>query len=187
MTFPGLGRGEPRATHRLFFALWPDDDTRASIAEAAAGLRRSQRPQGRWIKPHRYHMTLDFLGEHAPRPDALIDLALAAGDRVRARAFDMPLDVAGSFANRSIPWWLGCREIPAGLAALVQGVAEALGTRAGASTFAAHVTILRDAARALPPTPIAPVRWRVADFVLIESVIAAASRYEILARWPLRD
>ena len=42
--------------HRLFFALWPDDATRARLAQAAR--QWSHRP----VADDKLHMTLHFLG-----------------------------------------------------------------------------------------------------------------------------
>ena len=190
-TLAGFGHAKAGETHRLFFALWPDDEIRAAIAARSDRLKQDHAAGGRWIKPHRYHLTLHYLGEFPRRPTELIDLAAAAGDRVRATAFDFSLDVAGSFSNRSIPWWLGCRETPADFEALGSAISESLGVRASQSANAAklvpHVTILRDATRALEPTPVQPIEWPVGEFVLIESVLGTTSRYDIVRRWNLRD
>ena len=90
-------------SHNLFFALWPDDDVRERIASAAQQLKKTHAPRGRWIKPHRYHLTLRYLGEHAALPDSLLAACHAAGDAVRAASFRFALDTAASFANRKIP------------------------------------------------------------------------------------
>jgi RNA 2',3'-cyclic 3'-phosphodiesterase len=176
-------------SHNLFFALWPDNDVRERIASAAERLKATHSPRGRWIKPHRYHLTLRYLGAHATLPEPLLAAAYDAGDSVRAAAFDFALDTAGSFRNRDIPWWLGCHEMPAGLHVLWDALADALSMNGfGSEEHAkrvAHVTILRDAARRLADESIAPVGWPVRDFVLVDSVIGGASSYTILRRWRL--
>jgi len=58
---------------------------------------------------------------------------------------------------------------------------------ANAAKLVPHVTILRDATRALEPTSVQPIEWPVGEFVLIESVLGATSRYDIVQRWNLRD
>lgn len=187
----GTKRAPPRASHNLFFALWPETDVRARIDAAARELKQVHAPAGRWIKPHRYHLTLHFLGEHATLPADLVAAACAAGDQASAPAFDFTLDIAASFANRKIPWWLGCREIAPGLAALREEISA--GLRASGYGIGdevdpvAHVTILRDADRALPMTPIAPIEWAVGEFVLIDSRIGPESGYTVLRRWALSD
>ena len=185
MRSPEGGRGSPRVSHNLFFALWPDERVRERIADAARNLKREHEPAGRWIKSHRYHLTLRFLGTHARVPDDLVADAFAAGDRVSVSAFEFALDLVGSFANPSIPWWVGCREMAPGLAALWDAISAGLdGARAEAHRVP-HVTILRNADRRLPPTPIEPIGWAVEDFMLIDSALGPEPRYTVLRRWHL--
>jgi len=180
---------ELRASHNLFFALWPDDELRERIAAAAAHLRETHAPHGRWINARRYHLTALFLGHHAALPESLVAGALAAGDAARVAPFDFELDVAGSFANRSIPWWLGCRaqvpELLALRAALHDGLRSAGVSVREETAHVAHVTILRDANRNLPPTSIEPIAWPVRDFVLIDSAPNSPTGYEVLRHWSL--
>jgi 2'-5' RNA ligase len=182
-------RSPSRASHNLFFALWPSDAVRAEITAAARQLRAESAPQGRWINPLRYHLTLHYLGNHAAIPPTLLALALAAGDAVHTAPFELVLDRAGSFRNRDIPWWLGCDEAPAGLQALWNAIAESFKTVGSdaldRSRLTPHVTILRDARTPLAPTPIAPIAWPVDGFVLIDSVLGAEAKYTELRRWAL--
>jgi 2'-5' RNA ligase len=187
----GIERAAPSASHNLFFALWPDADVRAWIDAAARRLKSDHAPRGRWIKPHRYHLTLRYLGEHAELPGELVAAACAAGDSVRAPAFDFTLDIAASFANRKIPWWLGCTDTAPGLSTLWNEISSALRAHEcrvpDDADPVAHVTILRDADRALSATPIAPIEWPVGEFVLIDSLLGPVSGYTVLRRWALRD
>jgi 2'-5' RNA ligase len=176
-------------SHNLFFALWPDDAVRERIASAAQHLKKMHAPRGRWIRPHRYHLTLRFLGGHPTLPGPLLAACHAAGDAVRAAPFSFALDVAGSFANRRIPWWLGCQAMPATLDRVWDGLAQALRENGIANDEptprVAHVTLLRDADRPLAAERIAPIAWPVSELVLIDSLLGAASSYTILRRWPL--
>ena len=177
------------ASHNLFFALWPDEALRSRIETAALALQAAHRARGRRTRPQRYHMTLGYLGAHAELPGDLIVAARAVGDRLGADAFDCRLDIAGSFAGRSIPWWLGCSEIPTAMAQLVDGIAQGMQSRGYAgkqeAKFAAHVTVLRDADRRLATTAIAPIDWNVAAFVLVDSELGPRPSYTIVERWPL--
>lgn len=179
----------PPASHNLFFALWPPDDIRERIEAAALCLKRDHGPAGRSIRPHRYHLTLRYLGAHAHLPDELVATAGAAGDRVRVAAFEFALDIAGSFAMSRIPWWLGCQETADALNGLWNEITEGLrieGHSVGNDALhVPHVTILRDADRRLPSTPIAPIAWPVGEFVLIDSLLGPSSHYSILRRWTL--
>jgi 2'-5' RNA ligase len=175
--------------HRLFFALWPDDALRTRIAAAADLLKQHPHLRGRWLKPHRYHLTLHFLGDFPRLPDALATRACAAGNQVKTGAFTLALDRAGSFGKRSVPWWLGCSEIPAGLGELWDELAVAMRKSAiahDARPLTPHVTVLRDSDVTLPSMSISALNWHVEDFVLIHSCIGAQSHYRVLRRWPLR-
>jgi 2'-5' RNA ligase len=186
--FDGLG-ADTSEVHRLFFALWPDEDVRDGIEAAAMALRRTRAPRGRWIGRHRYHLTLQFLGDAPMLREDIANAAIRAAESVRIQAFDLTLDVAGSFRNRSIPWWVGCEQTPVALQQLFDALGGALlrnGVRIESGRrLVPHVTVLRDADTALPSTPVVPVRWPVCDFVLVHSVLGRNSAYHLLGRWPL--
>lgn len=178
--------------HRLFFALLPDAATRERMAELASALRQRHDAGGRPIGAHRYHLTLQFLGDADRFQDERAQAAQAAAADVAADAFELRLDRAGSFRNRSIPWWLGCEHTPAGLQALWERLGVALAKRGvrveGGHSLTPHVTIVRDATGHLhPPVAVEPIRWRVADFALIHSQLGSRNAYTVLGRWPLAE
>jgi 2'-5' RNA ligase len=176
-----------RVTHNLFFALQPSDEVRQRIDAAARSLKDAHPSAGRWVKPERYHLTLRYLGAHANLPEALVGSAINAGDLVRVSAFSFSLDTAGSFANRSIPWWIGCSTMPQDLGVLWDAISaclESLGLHA-TEDRTPHVTILRDAERLLPPTSMEPIEWPVEEFVLIDSLLGPKASYTVLGRWRL--
>lgn len=176
--------------HRLFFALWPDDAARAAIADAVALLASQHEDGGRRINPRRYHLTLQYLGDFDALPQDLVARAANAASNVRASAFDLALDLAGSFRNRSIPWWLGCAAPNAGLQALWDELSLALAKAEVrvllGGKLVPHVTVLRNAAAALPATAIAPIAWPVREFVLVHSQLGMRNAYDLLGRWHLR-
>ncbi|MGO1071696.1 RNA 2',3'-cyclic phosphodiesterase [Lysobacter sp. CA199] len=182
----------PTDIHRLFFALLPDESVRQRIAAAATELRARHDAGGRLIGLHRYHLTLQFLGDaHEFQADRAAAAQSAAAE-VAATAFDLPLDRAGSFRNRSIPWWLGCERTPEGLQALFDRLGVALAKRGvrveGGHSLTPHVTIVRDAVAPLhPPVAIEPIVWRVGDFALIHSQLGARNAYTVLGQWPVAE
>jgi 2'-5' RNA ligase len=188
MQQPGLGFDTPShaSPHNLFFALWPGDEVRAQVEAQAQALEQRFRPGGRRLKPARYHLTLQFLGEHAQLPPQLVDAVAKAAARVRTEGFDLVLDKAGSFNS---VWWLGCSETPPGLQALWDalgsGLMHARIKVQSPGRFTPHLTILRGATLRLPPTSVAPVHWPVREWVLIDS--QPPRPYKILHRWPLAD
>jgi len=184
----GLPGFDVDEVHNLFFALQPDDATRARIGDAVAALRAAGAPAGRWLREARYHLTLHYLGSFSHVPGDLVARARAAAARVRDAAFDLRLDRFGSFGNRTIPLWLGPSQTPPGLSALHATLGAELareGLRAGAAAFVPHVTVLRDALRPLEASCDPPVDWRVDDFVLIDSRVQPPAPFRILDRWKL--
>jgi 2'-5' RNA ligase len=178
----------PEVRCRLFFALVPEAAVRARIAAAVAALLDRHRPRGRRVAPQRYHLTLQFLGDFPGFPEPLADAARAAAARLRAPAFDLRLDIAGCFARHpALPWWLGCRHAPA-LQGLWNALGEALaeaGVPVRSGRLAPHVTVLRNASRALLAEPLTPVHWPVRDFALLLSRPGSGQPYAELGRWPL--
>lgn len=178
--------------HRLFFALLPDAATQARIAAAAAALHREHEAGGRLIGAHRYHLTLQFLGDASEFQAERAARAQAAAAGLDLPAFDLRLDRAGSFRNKSIPWWLGCERTPEALDGLFQRLGVALakeGVRVESGrALVPHVTIVRDAVRPLhPPLAIDAIDWRVDAFVLVHSQLGSRNAYDVLGRWELRS
>lgn len=185
------GFSAPTGTvHRLFFALWPDDAMRQGIAGTTARLLQAHDAGGRRIGPHRYHLTLQFLGDFAELPPSLVEQARAAAASVEATPFELVLDRAGSFHNRSIPWWLGSQVLPDGLQRLWDGLGNALanaGVRVqSGKALVPHVTVLRDARQPLSRTVVEPLRWMVDSFVLVHSELGTRNIYTEEGRWTLR-
>jgi 2'-5' RNA ligase len=174
--------------HRLFFALMPDAAVRAQIAKAAETLK-SQHPLGRWILPERYHLTLHFIGEDPELRPERVGRAIAAARAVRAPTFELCVDSAASFPGSKPPWTLRCSEPAHALHELLHTLMAALAgdaaPRSPASEFIPHITVLRDADKALSPCAIQPFRWQVRDFALIDSQIGRQARYTELGRWSL--
>jgi len=175
-----------RATRKLFFALWPADDTRTALEAASRQALRAC--SGRPVPARQYHVTLAFLGD---QPAAQVDrltarvTAMASG---APPAFELVLDRFGHWRRPRI-LWLGPRECPAGLTALVgqiRGELESLGISHDRRDFRAHLTLARKVGT-LPELEIpSPVCWPVRDFVLVESVTAPdRPAYEVIHRFAL--
>jgi len=178
---------EARGSHRLFFALWPDDATRVAIAAAAARLR-IRAHGGRWTAVDRYHLTLQFLGTWSQLPDSLVHAACTAAAGVRAPGFSITLDCIGSFRTRSHLWWLGCQrpEPLLRLREVLMGALENQGVPAAPAAFVPHVSLVRGARRPPPrDAGIVPIVWPVHGFALIHSESGARDAYRVLDNWPL--
>ena len=178
---------DPRRHNRLFFALWPDDATRAACAEAARDLKLRMQPDGYLLRPERYHLTLPYLGDHVPPQQEAA--ARQVAQLVSLPPFTLTLEQAGSFRNREVPWYLAPLETPPELLLLHDHLRDALrqaGVNVERMRFAPHLTVVRNATMTLPPTRIRPVVWQVKEFVLIRSVLHGQPvEYQLLGRWPL--
>jgi len=176
--------------HRLFFALKPDTATAAAIARAAEQVKATKLVHGRWPRGDKHHLTLHFLGDHAPFPDDVVARARAAAAQVVCAPFSFVLDHATSFGDRrEAPCVLRCapgseqplqmfhRELEAALQHV--GLGEHLEHR----PFAPHVTIARGTALA-KPVAVAPIVWQACAFALVDSLVGK-SIYDELGQWPL--
>lgn len=82
----------------------PDEVAQHNIHRAAM-LVEQQHPELRahWVKPERYHATLNFLGDYPALPDDVVGKAKSAADQLRASPFIWTLDYAASFRGREPP------------------------------------------------------------------------------------
>ena len=170
----------PPDRHRVFFALWPDDATRAAISRATRDVVGIS--GGRPIAKERLHVTVAFLGEITA---AGIEAARAVPP-IAVGSFDLALDLVGVWPESKI-LWLAPSAPPDALldleARLWDGLAER-GFAAEDRVYRPHVTLAR---RARPvEADIEPVLFPVRDVALVESFPEGRNvHYEVLERWQL--
>lgn len=173
--------GAPRDRHRVFFALWPDDATRAAISRTTRDAVRAS--GGRPIAKERLHLTVAFLGELTAAGVA----TARAVPPIAVGAFELTLDALGLWPESKV-LWLAPSEPSAALAELEARLSDALverGFRSEDRVYRPHVTLAR---RARPPAEarVEPVRWAVGELALVESFpVGRGVHYEVLERWPL--
>jgi RNA 2',3'-cyclic 3'-phosphodiesterase len=169
---------------RVFFALWPDP----AVREALAALAQSCEAEcgGRLTAPAKIHLTLFFVGEIGR---AALTRLHDVADAITAAPFALVLTELGYWRHNRIVW--AAARCPPALALLVSELTRELarlGLRGEERPYVPHVTLLRNARRAPASNTFSPIDWRAREFVLVESVAAhGGSRYEVIARWPLRD
>ena len=160
-----------RDAARLFLALWPDPSLQGQLA--------AHRDQWLWnagpsvVPADRLHLTLHFLGDVARHRVA----ALADSLRVPFRAFELELGVPECWPRGLAV--LQPQAVPVELRDLHAALGEVLpaqGLPVDAREFRPHVTLARRASGAIPPARAAELRWRVAAYVLVESVPGAGYR-----------
>ena len=150
-------------TARLFYALWPDDATRAHLK------RLQESVLGRKVSPEHLHLTLAFLGNQAK---SLLPGLATLLDKLPGQGFTLGLDRYGYFSKPRVAW-AGPSETPAQLLDLQQALVRELGEMAmplkPEGTFRPHVTLARDANSLNEPfAPMVP--WRVGKIALIQSI-----------------
>jgi RNA 2',3'-cyclic 3'-phosphodiesterase len=184
--------GQPKIhseTHRLFFALLPDDAVRKRICDAAALLQEQHAElRARWVKPERFHATLNFIGDYPELPATIIEQARSAADSLSASSFSWILDYAASFRGREPPCVLRGSVMPDRLLLLWQDMNKALARaalhRRVERQFTPHVTLAYARRELAGTAPITPITWQIGQFVLIHNVVGKGS-YQVLGRWPL--
>lgn len=149
---------------RLFLALWPDDSTRAALAQCrdawAWHAGAAQEPT------ERLHLTLHFLGAVPQRrlPE-LID-----GLRVPCGRFTLCLDCVQRWPNDIAV--LTPVAVPQALlalhAALRDGI-EGLDLATETRRWRPHVTLARHAGDSAVPAQTSPVHWHVHGYALVAS------------------
>jgi RNA 2',3'-cyclic 3'-phosphodiesterase len=152
---------------RLFIAVWPPED----VIELLAGLPRLDLDKVRWTSRPQWHVTLRFLGEVASgEVHPLVGSLVAIAGSAPARAVLGP----------ATAWFPGRRvlQVPvAGLDALEDRVADAIGSRAPGDPFRGHLTLARARGRqrvepadagALAGIPVS-AEWAVTEVSLVMS------------------
>jgi 2'-5' RNA ligase len=166
---------------RLFFALWPGERVRASLAHVAGSL--ASLAHGKPVSGTKIHLTLAFLGEIEPeRLEEVRDAARQA----RGAPFELVLDEAGSFRKAGVAW-VGSSHLPAALLDLQSSLDRALRARGFVledRPFAAHVTLARRISVGVPRAPMPAIRWRPRAFALVRSE-TGMGRYTVMETWPL--
>ena len=174
------GADERPNRHRVFFALWPDDATRAAISRATREAVRAS--GGRPIAKDRLHITVGFLGELTAERLA----AARAVPPISLGPFELVLDAVGIWPESKI-LWLAPSAPPEALALLEARLWDALlelGFHGEDRIYRPHVTLAR---RARPvEAEVEPVQFPVRDLALVESFPDGRNvHYEVLERWPL--
>jgi 2'-5' RNA ligase len=175
------------ASERLFFAIFPDPASAATLAALGTALRRRNQLTGAVHAADRLHVTLAFVGHFTPVPPDLIGAAKAAGDRVVAAPFTIAFAAAGSFDSRGgrHPFVLRGGEQAALRALNVQLVQALVATRTipGDTGYEPHLTLLRDRKLVATEALNAPA-WRAESFALVRSG-GDEEGYRLLKQWSL--
>ena len=168
---------------RLFFALWPDDETRGAFARlASTGLAPAN---GRLIAPSNLHLTLEFLGNLEAELRERVELA---ADTLSAPAFELEFQRLGYWPRPRVLWSAPERtpEALTGLVTMLRRALVACGHKPESREFRAHVTLARKVRGPVRETAHVSVRWSVYDIHLVASErLPQGARYRPIKSWPL--
>jgi 2'-5' RNA ligase len=169
-------------TDRLFFAVLPDEETAARIAERARHLRISHGLTGKAVRREHFNVTLCPVGDGSRLPRDVVDCVKERAASVTMPSFRVSFDRAESFRNGALV--LRGNDGMIGLEVLQQRLSDALdASPRPARRFTPHVTLLRDQHR-VPEQPIELIEWTVRELVLVHSLLGSAP-HRHLARWTL--
>lgn len=170
---------------RLFFAVFPDSETRRRVAAAAEAFVLDD--ESRRVPCENYHLTLAFIGE--VQRETLVWLK-AVGAAQRALEFTVRLDRYEYWPTPSVVV-AGAASCPAPLEDLRRGLHADLtrcAVRLDERPFRPHVTIARKVSQAPVLQAMSEITWTARAFQLALSVSAPGGAiYTVVDSWPLLD
>ena len=173
----------------MFFALWPDDNTRTRVAEAAAVLRLGG--DVRFAPRQNYHLTLAFVGAVEESDLAVLQ---QIGRAQRGTACTIRFDAYDYWPEPRVVVALA-REPPPALTLLWTRLQQDL-TRCQSfqnrlrlhAALRVHVTLARKVAQAPVLQAMSPICWNARSFSLVRSDPRSThSAYTVVDTWPLLD
>jgi RNA 2',3'-cyclic 3'-phosphodiesterase len=186
----------PEPTRRLFFALWPDELSRAALVQATRKAVRHS--GGRPVAEHNLHATLLFLGSVAESrvsevaalgaPAAAEALVAHDGSSAPAFVFDrIELFQKAHVLVATTSAASGTGHLVANaLAGSLQRETSRAGFAPDLKPFRAHVTLARKVAFLKTVLRMEPVEWRFTAFALVESKTDPEGPvYTVLQSFPL--
>jgi 2'-5' RNA ligase len=166
---------------RLFYALWPDDATRAALMQLQAPIH------GRKTRYENIHLTLAFLGQQSAD---LLPMLKKILTRLPQTPLSFVFDRAGYFTRNRVAW-AGMHQIPDPLIALHDNLTQELRQNNvefdSRSAFRPHVTLARDATQP-EDLPFEPVIWQADQVALVQSVTQPEGvLYSVIASRSLKE
>jgi len=164
---------------RLFFALWPDDETRKRIDQfnqsiKARGLKK--------VKRNNLHATLVFLGNIDAETQVLISENV---QNIRTQSFILNFDQLDYWRKPRILCLTASQHDPKllALAETIRNAAEVCGIKTEERPYKPHITLARKAVGNVE-IEIKPITWRVRSFCLVESCSTPDGvHYQVLKSW----
>jgi 2'-5' RNA ligase len=168
-------------TLRLFFALWPDDETRQKLAQFSQAIQPNAfKP----VPPHNFHVTLVFIG-NVNKADELVIKQRAAS--ISSEPFVIVFDQL-SYWNKPKVISLTSQHPPDPLMILSESLNRAVtscGLETDSKPYNPHITLVRHVSTFIE-RDCDPFVWRANSFCLVESCSEIDGvRYTVKEEWPL--
>ena len=172
-----------RTHQRLFFALWPGEETRRALWEVSGKLHQVW--SGRRMKPDTLHMTLVFLGD---TPIEKLETIRGIASAMDIHKFRLAFGRAACWRHNKVGF-LSPDESPPELLQLVYGLEDKLeeaGIAFDERPYKPHLTLLRNT-RCTTHVPFESIAWNIEEFVLVSSTTRETGPvYQLIGRWPLK-
>lgn len=182
----------PEPTHRLFFALWPDERMRATLLETCAEAIAAA--DGKSVPAENLHVTVCFVGSVLESRIAQVraigaDAVAAFRAQVRALPPILTFDLIEHWARPAV-LCAAAHESPTPLVDAARGLVATLkagGFHPDERRYHAHVTLKRKVRHAVVGA-LEPVRWPCTELRLVESRRGdGGSVYRALDSWVLYE
>ena len=165
---------------RLFFALWPDDQTRGKLAS----LNKSIEAKGfRPVQPQNVHVTLVFLGNVDVASELLIKHSVTG---ISAKPLVLTFDQLSYWSKPKV-LCLTCSHPPDELEMLVTALNTEVAScdlQTDTRPYKPHITLARHA-QYLPDITFESIVWRAESFCLVESCSDPDGVcYKVRQQWP---
>jgi 2'-5' RNA ligase len=169
------------STSRLFFALWPDSETRHLLESSRQSIISND---FKWVAPYNFHVTLVFLGQVNTVTEALLRQAVTD---IYVNAFTLTFNQLNFWSSPRI-LCLTCQQSTQQAHELVSALETAVASCSLVTDprpYIPHITLARNA-RYLPKSVVEPIHWNADAFCLVESCSTPSGVcYKVLQRWPL--
>jgi len=167
---------------RIFFALWPNNDTRSSLCTITQQFKDEK---FRLVKKSNLHITLEFLGEVS---EDVLQQLVEKSNCIQAEPFEIELTRIGWWRKPGV-LWIGTHHSPEQLIHLVESIkqiVEQQGLETDKRSYEPHVTIARKVKQLQLPKQTFDIRWQVNSFALVVSESTNSGvEYHVIHEWPL--
>lgn len=164
---------------RLFFALWPSDDSRKKIATFKQSIHANNLKK---VKADNLHVTLVFLGNVDAKSEQQLRKSVKT---IRSQPFLLRFNQLAFWQKPRI-LCLVTEQYDLQLSILVNALkksAEQCGIKTEDRPYRPHITLARKA-RATINTEVPLIEWQAQSFCLVESISTPNGvHYQVLQQW----